>query len=336
MMDEMEIMKSRMNAQEGCPKNDPYPYAIAADPDSHQSGTACCRRVVVAKRKLPVPTDRTRWSLIATFGFGVLLMAIAGCSTTRLSIAGRSHESHKSGTASVENHSTAAAPACAAPTCVVEQHPVVSPPQMPGQESSVTSAQVPPVPPASSRDHAYEPSADPHGKTGALSGQSVEDCRREAAELKRRMETMEAEVNSCRRSSEVIAQSNSAINRQLEKVARDNELLQQEMLEMQRAAEQQLRADLESLDNISQLLEQQLNDSSQSNGSSDSRSPADGGQPGSDSTAPSRSVQPEGMSPDQQPSQHSTSRQQPAGSFRRSVRAQPASVSRNPGQTRND
>lgn len=219
-----------------------------------RTGFACLHAAPASVRR----TDCRMLS--AAFCLGVSLL-LPGCSAIRNTL-----HSNRSATAEAAAACAPADPACAAPggvQPVVTAHPHLIPADAAMMNQPVM---IPPVPGGPPELACYPPDgtlqvplpAPSGGGDQSKSAEEIAACRREAEQMKHRLELVQVELDSYRRSNETMHLSHSTLATQLEQVARDNQQLQMELRRLQEASSRQHQSDLESLDALSQLIEQQM------------------------------------------------------------------------------
>ncbi len=207
-----------------------------------------------------------RWSLsrcLAALAVTMLWFPVSGCSSVRNSLQlGDSQRDRGQMNGAGPETAGCTVPGCAVPGCV---HVTPSAGQLtpvPGSTAPVNAVDIHLVPgsingpllfPQTSGDQ-----TSPTAERADREAESIAECRREAADLRRRLELMESELTSHQRSSETMHLAHSTMNAQLERVARDNLHLQTELRRLQAATERQHQSDIASLDALSQLIEQQM------------------------------------------------------------------------------
>ena len=226
------------------------------------------------------PHSLTRTALAVA----MIWLPTSGCSALKstLQLGNSSHDRGRLNVSGLEA-AECTVPGCAVPGCVhvtPSAGGTTSPGQVtpvPGAADPVTGAVIHPVPGEIHGPLMFPPTgADQKSPTGLNINQeadSIAECRREAADLKRRLELMESELTSYQRSSETMHLAHSSMNTQLERVARDNLHLQSELRRIQAAAERQHQSDIASLDALSQLIEHKMNSDGENSHSMSNETP---------------------------------------------------------------
>lgn len=206
------------------------------------------------------------WSLSRCLTAAAVTMfcfPISGCSSIRntLQLGDSQRDRGRMNVAALET-AKCTVPGCAVPGCVHVTPPTGQLTPVPGSAAPLNGAGIHPVPGSIDGPvlfpQAIADQAPPAVERADREADSIAECRREAADLRRRLELMESELTSHQRSSETMHLAHSTMNAQLERVARDNLHLQTELRRLQAATERQHQSDIASLDALSQLIEQQM------------------------------------------------------------------------------